>query len=117
MNSAPAPLYRVERLADHQTQASFVSGNLDLDSYLHLHAGQDLKRKVAVPFLMLDQMGPVEYLPGQAGDQPRLSGEKARPALIDGCAAKELEEYGGGRFDRSSRRRLRREGAFILSAS
>jgi predicted GNAT family N-acyltransferase len=59
VSSTPAPLYRVERLADHHDRASFVSGNLELDSYLRLHAGQDLKRKVAVPFLMLDQSGVV----------------------------------------------------------
>jgi GNAT superfamily N-acetyltransferase len=55
VNAISTPLYRVERLADQQTRASFTSGNLDLDSYLHHQAGQDLKRKVAVPFLMLDQ--------------------------------------------------------------
>jgi GNAT superfamily N-acetyltransferase len=49
----------VERLADHETQASFTSGNLDLDLYLHFQAGQDLKRKVAVPFLMVDQVGAI----------------------------------------------------------
>ena len=59
MNSPGAPLYSVERLADHHDRASFSSGNLDLDSYLHLQAGQDLKRKVAVPFLMLDQGGAI----------------------------------------------------------
>jgi GNAT superfamily N-acetyltransferase len=49
----------VERLADHHDRASFTSGNLDLDSYLHFQAGQDLKRKVAVPFLMVDQLGAI----------------------------------------------------------
>ena len=59
MNEISTPLYRVERLADHHDRASFVSGNPDLDTYLQLRAGQDLKRKVAVPFLMVDQSGAI----------------------------------------------------------
>ena len=59
MNSLDTPLYSVERLAGHHDRTSFRSGNLDLDSYLHLQAGQDLKRKVAVPFLMVDQSGAI----------------------------------------------------------
>jgi GNAT superfamily N-acetyltransferase len=59
VNSPDTPLYSVERLADHHDRASFTCGSLDLDTYLHLQAGQDLKRKVAVPFLMVDQSGAI----------------------------------------------------------
>lgn len=86
MNSVPAPLYRVERLADHHDRASFVSGNLGLDSYLHLHAGHDLKRKVAVPFLMVDQRGII------AGYYT-LSAYGSRLADLPPNVAKKLPKY------------------------
>ena len=33
--------------------------NAELDAYLHIQAGHDLRRKVAAPFVMLDQTGAV----------------------------------------------------------
>jgi GNAT superfamily N-acetyltransferase len=49
----------VEPLAAHHDRASFVCGNDELDAYLPFQAGQDLRRKVAAPFVMLDQTGAV----------------------------------------------------------
>ena len=57
--SAPVSRYHVEPLAAHHDRASFVCGNAELDDYLHIQAGRDLRRKVAAPFVMLDQTGVV----------------------------------------------------------
>lgn len=40
----------------HQ-KAAFKSGNLQLDTYLHRQAGQDVKRKVSACFIMATDMG------------------------------------------------------------
>jgi predicted GNAT family N-acyltransferase len=47
------PAYSFEPLRDHD-KASFFCGLSELDDYLHRQAGQDAKRKVATPFVMLD---------------------------------------------------------------
>jgi GNAT superfamily N-acetyltransferase len=44
----------VEHLQDKHNRANFVSGVADLDRYFRLQAGQDAKRKVAAPFVLLD---------------------------------------------------------------
>ena len=51
--SAP-PVYSVEALGTHE-RLSFSCGVAELDHYLHVQAGQDAKRKVAAPFVMVDQ--------------------------------------------------------------
>jgi GNAT superfamily N-acetyltransferase len=38
---------------DDRDRGSFISGIAELDHYLHHQAGQDAKRKVAAPFVML----------------------------------------------------------------
>ena len=48
-----APLYSVEALGTHE-RLSFSCGVPELDQYLHVQAGQDAKRKVAAPFVMVD---------------------------------------------------------------
>jgi predicted GNAT family N-acyltransferase len=49
----PSPLpYSVEALGHHE-RLSFSCGVPDLDRYLHLQASQDVKRKVAAPFVMV----------------------------------------------------------------
>jgi len=45
--------FRVEPLGDHDRD-SFISGTAELDQYLHRQASQDVKRKVAAPFVMVD---------------------------------------------------------------
>lgn len=47
------PQYFVEPLGDHD-RLSFACGVSDLDYYLHVQAGQDAKRKVAAPFVLVD---------------------------------------------------------------
>jgi GNAT superfamily N-acetyltransferase len=49
-------VYRFERLGEHN-RASFSCGVPELDHYLHNQAGQDLRRNVAAPFVMLDALG------------------------------------------------------------
>src|SRR5262249_7216436 len=46
--------YTFEPLGDHD-RMSFSCGTPELDDYLHHQAGQDAKRKVAAPFVMVDQ--------------------------------------------------------------
>ena len=55
--AAPKPSsYSFEPLAD-QDRASFSCGVPELDRYLHAQARQDAKRKVAAPFVMIDEAG------------------------------------------------------------
>lgn len=49
--SAP---FRVERLSDTHDRTAFVSGVGELDHYFRYLAGQDARRNVAAPFVMLD---------------------------------------------------------------
>jgi predicted GNAT family N-acyltransferase len=46
--------YRVERLGASHDRATFHSGVPELDIYLHRQAGQDARRRVASPFVLLD---------------------------------------------------------------
>ena len=52
------PRYVVEPLDTHD-RLSFSCGVPDLDHYLHVQAGQDARRKVAAPFVMVDMTGSV----------------------------------------------------------
>jgi predicted GNAT family N-acyltransferase len=49
--------YRVEPLGADHGRASFHSGVPELDRYLHQQAGQDARRKVAAPFVLIDPNG------------------------------------------------------------
>ena len=53
MSPSPVP-YSFEPLGNHD-RASFSCGIPELDDYLYHQAGQDAKRKVAAPFVMVDQ--------------------------------------------------------------
>jgi GNAT superfamily N-acetyltransferase len=48
----PAGL-RIEALRDDHERARFCSGTAELDDYLHLRAGQDARRRVAAPFVLI----------------------------------------------------------------
>ena len=49
-----APIaYGIERLASHHDRAAFVSGVAALDRYLKEQAGQDARRHVAAPFVLV----------------------------------------------------------------
>jgi GNAT superfamily N-acetyltransferase len=50
--------YSVEPLGDHD-RVSFSCGVPELDQYLRVQAGQDAKRKVAAPFVLVDAEGRV----------------------------------------------------------
>jgi len=46
--------FSLEPLADHD-RAAFSCGVGELDDYLHRRAGQDARRRVAAPFVMVDE--------------------------------------------------------------
>jgi GNAT superfamily N-acetyltransferase len=52
--TAPLSQYSFEPLADHD-RTSFSCGVPELDDYLRRQASQDARRKVAAPFVMVDQ--------------------------------------------------------------
>ncbi|MFI5363630.1 MAG: GNAT family N-acetyltransferase [Elusimicrobiota bacterium] len=54
MGASPSFPYVFEPLGDHD-RTSFSCGIPQLDNYLRLQARQDAKRRVAAPFVMLDQ--------------------------------------------------------------
>lgn len=51
------PDYRVEPLRPSHDRAGFRCGVPELDDYFHHQAGQDARRKVAAPFVMVDKSG------------------------------------------------------------
>ncbi len=59
MNTAHHFEYRVVPLAASHDRASFHSGVPELDRYIHHQAGQDAKRIVAAPFVMLASSGAI----------------------------------------------------------
>ena len=77
--------YTFEPLGDHD-RASFSSGTPELDDYFHRQAGQDAKRKVAAPFVMVDQeRRVVGYY--------ALSAYSVRAAELPAELAKKLPKY------------------------
>jgi predicted GNAT family N-acyltransferase len=59
VTTAPHFEYRVEPLAASHDRTAFHSGVPELDRYIHHQAGQDARRKVAAPFVMLDSSGSI----------------------------------------------------------
>ena len=59
MSTAPHLGYRVEPLGAAHDRTAFHSGVSELDRYFHHQAGQDARRKVAAPFVMVDRSGSV----------------------------------------------------------
>ncbi|MBI4904613.1 MAG: GNAT family N-acetyltransferase [Acidobacteria bacterium] len=55
----PVSEYRIEPLGPSHDRTAFHSGVAELDDYLHHQAGQDSKRKVAAPFVMVDAGGSI----------------------------------------------------------
>lgn len=55
MSRAPGFEYWVEALSASHNRAAFHSGAPELDHYLHHQAGQDARRKVAAPFVMVGE--------------------------------------------------------------
>lgn len=59
MTTPPHFGYRVESLGASHDRTAFHSGVLELDNYIHRQAGQDARRKVAAPFVMVDSSGSI----------------------------------------------------------
>jgi predicted GNAT family N-acyltransferase len=53
------PEYHVEALQTIHDRSSFDCGVPELDEYLHHQAGQDARRKVAAPFVMLNRQNAI----------------------------------------------------------
>ena len=53
MADAPEGSLRVEALGPHHDRNSFVSGVEPLDRYFRSHAGQDARKKMAAPFVLV----------------------------------------------------------------
>jgi predicted GNAT family N-acyltransferase len=51
--------YRIEPLSPSHDRTAFRSGVLELDEYLHHQAGQDARRKIAAPFVLVDVHGSI----------------------------------------------------------
>jgi GNAT superfamily N-acetyltransferase len=106
------PGYSVEALGSHD-RLSFSCGVPDLDHYLHSQAGQDAKRKVAAPFVVVDANGSV------AGYYT-LSAYAIRPAELPPEIARKLPKYPVipatllGRFAISRAHQGQKLGRFLL---
>lgn len=50
----------MEALSASHDRTAFHSGVAELDRYIHLQAGQDARRKVAAPFVMVDSRGSIQ---------------------------------------------------------
>jgi len=109
---AITPEYFVEPLGRHD-RLTFSCGVPDLDQYLHVQAGQDAKRKVAAPFVLVDGLGNV------AGYYT-LSAYAIRVGELPPDVARKLPKYPLipatllGRFAISQAHQGRRLGRFLL---
>ena len=77
---------RVELLSPSHDRASFDSGVPELDRYLHDQAGQDARRKVATPFVLVD--GPASIL-----GYYTLSAYSVRAAELPDAVVRKLPRY------------------------
>ena len=106
------PGYFVEALGTHD-RLSFSCGVPDLDHYLHLQAGQDARRKVAAPFVVVDANRNV------AGYYT-LSAYAIRPSELPPDVARKLPKYPLipatrlGRFAISNAHQGQKRGRFLL---
>jgi predicted GNAT family N-acyltransferase len=78
-------LYSVEPLGDHD-RSSFFCGVPELDRYFDHQAGQDARRKVAAPFVMVDPSGKIM-------GYYTLSSYGIRPTELPPQIAKKLPKY------------------------
>ena len=53
------PDYQIVRLGPSHDRSAFCSGIPELDEYFHNQAGQDAKRRVATPFVLVDTSGSI----------------------------------------------------------
>jgi hypothetical protein len=78
--------FRVEPLGDQHSRAGFASGVAELDRYFDVQAGQDAKRRVAAPFVLVDTYGVV-------ASYHTLSAYSVRLADLSPETAKKLPKY------------------------
>jgi len=53
------PDYQIEPLGPSHDRSAFYSGVTELDQYFHHQAGQDAKRRVATPFVLVNTSGSI----------------------------------------------------------
>jgi predicted GNAT family N-acyltransferase len=82
----PGLAYRVKPLGADHDRAGFYSGVPELDRYLHRQAGQDARRKVAAPFVLID-------LNGVLVGYYTLSAYSVRVGELPEAIAKKLPRY------------------------
>jgi predicted GNAT family N-acyltransferase len=107
------PNYQIVALGPSHERSAFCSGVPELDEYLHHHAGQDAKRRVATPFVLVDTSGSIlgYYI---------LSAYGVRLEALPSAISKRLPRYPLipatllGRLAVSSAARGRRLGKLLL---
>jgi predicted GNAT family N-acyltransferase len=84
-NPPPRPVF--EPLGEHHDRAAFQSGSAPLDRYLHAQAGQDARRRVAAPFVLVLPPSPtvIGYY--------TLSNASVRPSELPPATVKRLPRY------------------------
>lgn len=104
----PEGRYRFERLAGHHRRSDFSSGVEALDRYLHRQAGQDQRRALAVPYVLVDDatneilgyytLSTLSILPASLPEPTarRLPHYQAFPALLIGRLAVDQRHRGAG---------------------
>lgn len=107
------PDYQIEPLGPSHDRSAFCSGVTELDEYFHRQAGQDAKRRVAAPFVLVDTSGAIlGYY--------TLSGYGIRLDALPSTISKRLPRYPLipatllGRLAVSSAARGRSLGRFLL---
>lgn len=78
---------RIEPLQPHHDRKGFSSGADELDRYLRQQAGQDARRHVAAPFVLLDPTN------GQVAGYYTLSAFAVAPTELPPDLAKKLPRY------------------------
>jgi len=87
VTTAPRFDYRVEPLGATHNRTAFHSGVPELDRYLHHEAGQDARRKVAAPFVLLDSSGSILGYYTLSAYSFQLARYPRRPATLLGRLA------------------------------
>jgi ribosomal protein S18 acetylase RimI-like enzyme len=79
--------YLIEPLGSHHNRAAFESGVEPLDRYFHTSAGQDAKKRVAAPFVLLDRTN------GAVAGYYTLSATSINLGELPTAIAKKLPKY------------------------
>ncbi len=107
--------YRRELLQKHHDRSSFSCGNAELDRYIHEQAGQDQKRGVAAPYVL------IEIATGALVGYYTLSATSIALVDLPASLARRLPRYPTipatrlGRLARDARYRGRGIGELLLS--